>query len=385
MDQQKLDAFAERVFTELNTAMSCLNLYVGHRLGLFEALAAAGPTTPSELALRTGYADRYVREWLECMAVSDYVETGPDGRRFWLSEEHRIALVERDHPAFVASLVCFVPGIAQTLDALMEAFRTGGGVPYEAYGEDTLEAIGMGNRPMYLNDYAARWIPAMPDVEARLRDGARVVDIGCGTGWSSIALAQAFPRVRIDAVDIDPASIEQARRNAGASGLAERIRFHTAAAEEASLDVPYDLVTVFESLHDMPYPVKALRRIRTLAGDGGAVLLADERVGDTLEENRSFVGRLCYNFSVLHCLPQAMTVPGSAGTGTVIRPSTLRAYAREAGFARVDDLPIEHPLWRFYRLWSQEGEMESGEGPAAPPLTTPPGHRSAGRRPASLQ
>lgn len=350
MDQRKLEAFSERIFAELNTAMSYVNLYVGHRLGLFEALAESGPTTPGELALRTGYVDRYVREWLECMAVSDYIETDPAGRRFWLSEEQRIAFVEREHPAFVGALVRFVPSVARTLEALLEAFRTGGGVPFEAYGEEAIEAIGDGNRPTYANDLASRWIPALPDVQARLEAGGRVADIGCGVGWSSIALAKAFPRVRIDAVDIDAASIEQAGRNAGAAGVADRVRFHVAAAETAPLEGTCDLVTAFETLHDMPYPVKALRRMRDLAGPAGVVLVADEAVADTLEENRSFIGRLCYNFSVLHCLPQAMTVPGSAATGTVMRPSTLRAYAREAGFARVEVLPIEHPIWRFYRL-----------------------------------
>ncbi|HEX7126443.1 MAG TPA: class I SAM-dependent methyltransferase [Thermodesulfobacteriota bacterium] len=350
MDQQTLEAFAERIYTELNTALSYLNLYVGDRLGLFEALAESGPTTPGELALRTGCADRYVREWLECMAVSDYIEADPDGRRFWLSEEQRIAFVEQEHATYVGALVRFVPSVARPLEALLDAFRTGGGVPFEAYGEDAVEAIGAGNRPMYLNDLAARWMPALPDVQARLEAGGRVADIGCGVGWSSIALARAFPRARVDGVDIDATSIERARRNADAAGVGGRVRFHLAAAETAPLEGTYDLVTAFETLHDMPYPVEALARMRALAGPRGTVLVADEAVGETLEENRTLVGRLCYNFSVLHCLPQAMTVPGSAATGTVMRPSTLRAYAREAGFARVDLLPIEHPLWRFYRL-----------------------------------
>jgi 2-polyprenyl-3-methyl-5-hydroxy-6-metoxy-1,4-benzoquinol methylase len=184
----------------------------------------------------------------------------------------------------------------------------------------------------------------------RLEVGARVADIGCGLGWSSIALAGAFPKTRIDALDVDEASITEARRQAAAAGVADRITFHRAAAEDAPVRGPYDLVTAFECLHDMPYPVRALRGMRELAGPGGTVLVADEAVGDTLDENRSFVGRLNYNFSVLHCLPQALVFPDAAGTGTVIRPSTLRRYAEEAGFSRVETLPIDNPLWRFYRL-----------------------------------
>jgi 2-polyprenyl-3-methyl-5-hydroxy-6-metoxy-1,4-benzoquinol methylase len=349
MDQTKVDAFAERIFGEVLTAMAVLNVYLGHRLGLFGALAE-GPATPAELAKRAGCVERYVREWLECMAVQDYVTHDPATGRFTLPREHAAVLVDRDSPSYAAAIACFVPSLGGVLPQLVQAFRSGGGVPYEAYGPDVLEAIAFGNRPMFLNEYAARWLPAMPDVVKRLEVGARVADIGCGLGWSSIALAGAFPKTRIDALDVDEASITEARRQAAAAGVADRITFHRAAAEDAPVRGPYDLVTAFECLHDMPYPVRALRGMRELAGPGGTVLVADEAVGDTLDENRSFVGRLNYNFSVLHCLPQALVFPDAAGTGTVIRPSTLRRYAEEAGFSRVETLPIDNPLWRFYRL-----------------------------------
>lgn len=350
MDQARIDALAERLFNQVNDAMSCLNLYLGHRLALFRGLADGGPASPAELARRTGLAERYLREWLECMAANGYLDHEASSGRFSLPAEHAVVLLDRDHPAYAAPFLCYIPSFARILEPLMDAFRTGGGVPYEAYGTDTLEGIGMGNRPMYVNDYVGKWIPTMPDVEARLRAGGRVVEVGCGLGWSSIALAKGFERIRIDAVDVDSASIAEARANAREAGLADRIAFHRAPVEEAPLRGPYDLVTAFECLHDMPYPVRALARMRELAAPDGAVLVVDEAVGETLEENQGFVGRLNYNFSVLHCLPQAMVFPGAAGTGTVIRPSTLRAYAREAAFTRVDVLPIEHPLWRFYRL-----------------------------------
>lgn len=350
LDRPKLDAFCERIGNELNAALSFLNLYLGHRLGLFGALDEAGPVTTEDLAARTRYAERYVREWLECMAANGYVEHDAATGRFSLSAEHAVAFLDRDSPSYVAPGLCYVPSFARVLEPLLAAFRTGGGVPYGAYGSDALEGIGMGNRPGFLNDYVARWIPVMPDVEARLRAGGRVAEIGCGVGWSSIGLARGFPEVRIDAVETDPDSVGEAQRNARESGVSDRITFHQASAERAPLTGPYDLVTAIECLHDMAYPVEALRRMRELAMPHGAVLVIDEAVGETLEENRAFAGRLSYNFSVLHCLPQAMVFPGAAGTGTVMRPSTLRRYAEEAGFARVEVLPIEHPVWRFYRL-----------------------------------
>lgn len=350
LDQAKIDAFSERLFGEVNAAMSCLNVHLGDRLGLFDAMVDTGPATPAALAERTALSERYLQEWLECMAVGGYLEYDGQTGKFSLPAEHAAVLVNRDHPAYAGAFLYWVPSLAGVLEPLIEAFRSGGGIPYEAYGSAALEAIGMGNRPMFVNDYVAKWIPTMPDIEARLQAGGRVADIGCGVGWSSIALAQGFLNVRIDALDLDEASIEQARDNAKQAGVADRISFHLAPAEEAPLTGPYDLVTAFECIHDMAYPVQALRRMHELVEPTGAVLIADEAVGDSLEENRNFLGHLMYNFSVLHCLPQAMVFPDAAGTGTVIRPSVLRGYAKEAGFTRVDVLPIENPFWRFYRL-----------------------------------
>jgi 2-polyprenyl-3-methyl-5-hydroxy-6-metoxy-1,4-benzoquinol methylase len=198
--------------------------------------------------------------------------------------------------------------------------------------------------------YVSKWIPALPDIESRLKNGGRVAEVGCGIGWSAVALAKGFPKARIDAIDPDEASVKEARRNAEESGVASQVTFHQATIEEASCQAPYDLVTAFECLHDMAYPVAALQRMRELAAPNGAVLIADEAVEDTLEDNCNFMGHLFYNFSVLHCLPQAMVYPNAAGTGTVITPSTVKKYATEAGFARVDILPIENPMFRFYRL-----------------------------------
>jgi SAM-dependent methyltransferase len=350
MDDKKVAGLADRVLADVTAAMGVLNVYVGHRLGLFTALAESGPVSPAQLAAHTRCAERYVREWLECMTVMDYVDHDAATGRFSLSPEQAEVLARRDSASYMAPFACFVPSLVRPLEQLLEAFRSGGGVPYEAYGQDAIDAIGLGNRPMFLHEYTTKWIPTMPDVEARLRAGARVADLGCGVGWSAVALARAFPRVRVDAVDIDAASIERARHNAAEHGVADRIAFHVAPAETAPLTPPYDLVTAFECVHDMAYPVPALRRMRELAGPRGAVVVADEAVGETVDDNRNAIGRLNYNFSVLHCLPQALVFPGAAGTGTVLRPSTLAAYAREAGFGGMQVLPIDNPLWRFYRL-----------------------------------
>ena len=350
IDETKVEALGERILDEVNAGMSCLNLYVGHRLGLFRALQGAGDLTPAELTRLTGYDERYLREWLECMAVNGYLDHRAETDSFSLPAEHAAVLADDEHPGYASPFVCWIPSLASVLPELMDAFQSGGGVAYEAYGEDTLEAVGTGNRAMFVNDYAAKWLPTMPDVESRLKVGGRVADIGCGVGWSSICLAQAFPEVSIDAVDLDTASISLARANAKAAGVTDHITFHAADAEEAPLEGPYDFITAFECIHDMAHPVAALERMHELVADDGAVLIADEAVGDGVEENRHFMGRICYNFSVLHCLPQARVFPDSAATGTVMGSRKFERYAKDAGFRRMDVLPVENPFWRFYRL-----------------------------------
>ena len=350
IDQQKVDAFAERLFGDLNSGMTCISLYIGHKLGLFDTLNEAGPVTSQEFAQRTGNAERYMKEWLSCLAAGGYIDYDAQLKKFSLSAEHARVLIDPDNPSFAVGVMGWIPSVIGALPTLMEAFRTGGGVPLEEYGMDFVEAQGFGTRPMFKNDYVSTWIPAMPDIHARLQQGGRVAEVGCGIGWSSIALAQGFPSTQVEGIDPDEASIREARRNAAESGVSNQVRFHLSTVEEAPCQGPYDLVTAFECIHDMPYPVEALRQMRQLASPGGTVLIADELVEDTLEENCNFMGHLFYNFSVLHCLPQAMVYPNAAGTGAVITPSTMRSYAEEAGFSRVDVLPIENPMFRFYRL-----------------------------------
>ncbi len=350
VNRERVDELSQRVIEHVNGAMTSLNHYIGYRLGLYQALARSGASTPEELAEGTGLRERYVREWLSCMAAGRYVDYDSERGRFSLSAEQAAVLVDEGDPAYTIPFVAYIPSFASTLGNVMEAFRTGSGVPYREYGADMVEAQGMGYRPMYVSRLVGDWIPAIPDVERRLRGRGRIADVGCGMGWASIALAKGFPQVSIDAVDPDEVSIAEARRHAQEAGVSDRIRFHEASIEEAPLQGPYDLVTAFEVLHDLAYPVRALRRMKELASPSGTVLIADEAVGDSLEENCHFLGHLYYNFSVLHCLPQSMAFPDSAATGTVMTPSTLRRYASEAGFRTVDILPIENPMFRFYRL-----------------------------------
>ena len=231
----------------------------------------------------------------------------------------------------------------------MEAFRTGGGIAYADYGEDLCGAQASFTRPLFEQLLGSEWLPSVADVDARLlaAPGARVADLACGAGVSSIAIARAYPRVRVDGVDLDPASVELARANLAGSGVEDRVRFLVGDAASPRLTGRYDLVTVFEALHDMSDPVSVLSAARGLLAADGCVIVADERVADSFSAPGDDVERLYYGFSVLHCLPVGM--PG-AGTGAVMRVDTVRSYAAAAGFGEAEVLPIDNDFWRFYRL-----------------------------------
>jgi len=350
------DALVERLFAATIDTLEVASVYVGGRLGFYRALADAGDATPRDLATRTGTVERYVREWLEQQAVAGFLSVDdPDAeageRRYALPAAHRPVLVDTEDLNYLTPLARLAVGVLGPIDALLEAYRDGGGVPYEDYGPDVGEGIADLNRPQFVN-LLGDWLASIPEVDARLRakPPARVADLACGSAWSSIAIARAYPEVLVDAIDLDAASIEVAHANVAAAGLADRVRPAARDASEPGLEGRYDLVTIFEALHDMNHPVEALRASRNMLGAGGSVVIADERVAERFAAPGDELERFNYGWSILHCLTVGMLDEDSAGTGTVIRPDTVRAYAADAGFGRVDVLPIEHDFWRFYRL-----------------------------------
>jgi SAM-dependent methyltransferase len=350
------DALVERLFTATIDTLEIASVHVGARLGFYRSLAAAGKATAAELAARTGTVERYVREWLEQQAVAGFLSVDdagvkPGERRYGLPAAHRAVFVDEEDLKYLTPLARLAIGVCGPMEALLAAYRSGGGVPYEDYGADIHEGVSALNRPQFVN-LLAGWLAAIPQVDARLRSlpPARVADLACGSAWSSIAIARAYPEVIVDAIDVDQASIEAARANVTAAGLADRVRSALHDASEPGLERSYELVTIFEALHDMNRPVKALRAARDMLTEGGSVVIADERVADRFSAPGDEVERFNYGWSILHCLAVGMLDHDSAGTGAVIRSDTVRAYAAEAGFGRVDVLPIEHDFWRFYRL-----------------------------------
>jgi 2-polyprenyl-3-methyl-5-hydroxy-6-metoxy-1,4-benzoquinol methylase len=345
------EAFVQRMSDATLGAFDIASTYVGLKLGFYQSLDRHGPATAAELAEHTGTNERLVREWLEQQGASELLTaTDDDGEwRFALPAAHAGVLLDPDALDIVAGTVLSLVADLGQLPRLVESFRTGVGIPYADYGPDEVEGQAIGSRPVYRTEIE-RWLAAVPGLSERLADGsARVLDIGCGAGWSSVSMAHAFPGVTVDGVDLDPGSIEAAQQVAIAEAVADRVRFEVRDAATLS-GAGYHLATMFEMLHDLPRPVEALRSAREALGPDGVVLVADEPVGDTYTGAADETERRHYGWSLLHCLPASMTEPGSAATGTVMRPDTLRAYAHEAGFASVEVLPVGSVAFTLYLL-----------------------------------
>ncbi|MEX5632908.1 methyltransferase domain-containing protein [Parafrankia sp. FMc2] len=369
--------FAQRVLDAVLGAQEVQALYLGDRLGYYTALAVGGPLTSTELATATGSAERYAREWLEHQAVCGYLtvqepatdqssdsdsDSGTDtdtgdadalSRRYLLPSSHAEVLTDVDSLNYLAPLARFVAGAGRQLGEIVTAYRTGGGVSWEHFGADAREAQAAMNRPMFLSALCQELLPSAPEVHAVLTAGARVADIGCGAGWSAVAIARGYPGVTVDGFDPDTAAIRLAERNAASFGVADRVTFADIdAADIADGDGAgsYDLVFAFECVHDMPDPVAVLDAARRLLTDGGSVIVMDERCAETFQAPGSELERLLYGYSLTGCLPDGMSRQPSVGTGTVMRPSTLAGYAELAGFSATSTLPVEHDFFRFYRL-----------------------------------
>ena len=355
---QRRDAFVERFASSVIGAQEVLSIYIGDRLGLYQALADGSALAAPGLADAAGIHERYAREWLEQQAVCGILEVEdaraePDSRRYRLPKGHDEVLLERDSLDYLAPLAQGLVGLAHALPAVLEAFKTGGGVPFSRYGKDLRESMRV-NRAEYMNLLGSEWLPAIRDVDLRLQADppAQVADVGCGMGWSSIAIARAYPKARVDGFDLDEEAIAQAKANAEDEGVADRVSFRVQDAADPRFSGRYDLAIAIDCIHDMSRPVEALGAMRSLVGEQGTAIVMDGRVGEAFAAPGDDIERSFYCMSILHCLPVGMAEQPSAATGALMRPDTLRRYAREAGFSEVEILPIEHDLRGFYRLVS---------------------------------
>ncbi|MEA2547670.1 MAG: hypothetical protein QOE42_268 [Chloroflexota bacterium] len=352
------DALVGRLFEASIGMMDLMSVYMGDRLGLYRALQDGGPATSTELASRAGIDERYAREWLEHQAVTDILDVddgaaSADRRRYELPAAFAAPLLDLDSPMSIAPLARSVVACAKVLPELLVAYRTGGGVDWADYGPDMIEAQGDFNRPWLRGSFGTEILPAIPAIHDRLTADppAQVADVACGVGWAGIAIAAAYPGVRVDGFDLDPSSIELARANAVQAGVADRVTHAVRDAADPAAAGQYDLVVVIEAIHDLNRPIEVLSAIRAMLRPGGSALIADERTEDAFTAPGSETERIYYGFSLYTCLPAAMTVKPTAATGTVMRADTFRGYAEAAGFTgfeRLDEPALD--MLRFYRL-----------------------------------
>ena len=355
--ERRADALAVRLFGASLGMMEVLSVYIGDRLGLYRSLHDAGPATAGELARRMGMNERYAREWLEQQAVADLLDVDDvgapgDTRRYTLPGAYVEPFLDPDSPLSIVPLCRSIVAIGKTIPALLGAYRGGGGVAWDAFGPDMIEAQGDFNRPWLRGSFATEILPAIPAVAERLaRPAARVADVACGVGWAAISIAAGNPGIAVDGFDLDPSSIELATDNAAAAGVADRVTFAVRDAADPAAAGRYDLAVVIEAIHDLSRPVEVLRAIRGMLRPDGVLLVADEKTEPAFTAPGSELERAFYGFSILTCLPAAMDDPKTAATGTVMRESTFRGYAEAAGFRGFEAL--DQPtldMMRFYLL-----------------------------------
>ena len=330
IDQERLDAFMGRVVGELGATFNAVLVGLGDRLGLYAAMRDGEPVTPEELARRTGTYERLVREWLNAQAAGGFVDYDADDDTYRLAPEQAFALLDLDLPGAFRLITSTV----RDEDGILDAFRSGRGYGWHEHDHGLFEGTERFFRPGYQANLVTAWLPALEGVEAKLRAGARVADLGCGHGSSTILMAQAYPESTFVGTDYHAGSIDAARERAREAGVGDRVRFEVADAEGLT-GGPYDVVTLFDCLHDMGDPTAAARAIRERLAPDGTLMVVEPRAGDRVEDNLNPVGRLYYCASTTICTPASLSQPGRAALGAQAGESRLSAVLRAAGFGHV--------------------------------------------------
>ncbi len=333
IDEAKLHDFVGKVVGDVGGAFGAMMADIGDKLGLYKAMAEVGPVSSSQLASATGTAERYVREWLNSQAAGGYVTYDPATRRYGLPAEQALALAAEDSPAFLAGIFQSIGSMYRDEHKILDAFRTGKGVGWHEHDPDLFQGTERFFRPGYNANLVSSWIPALDGVEAKLKAGAKIADIGCGHGASTIILAQAYPNSRCFGFDYHASSIEAARKRAEAAGVSDRTTFGTASAKDFP-GTGYDLVAIFDALHDMGDPVGAAAHVRETLGPDGTWLIVEPFANDRVEDNLNPVGRIYYSASTMVCTPNSLSQEVGLALGAQAGEARLRDVVLSGGFSR---------------------------------------------------
>jgi SAM-dependent methyltransferase len=330
MDEKKVNAFVEKAMADLGGALTASMVAIGDKLGLYRSMAGAGPLTAAELASRTGTAERPVREWLAAQAAAGYVDYDSATGRYELPAEHAVALTQEDSTAFVAGGFQGMTAAMRAAPKVAEAFRTGKGLGWHEHDADLFEGTERFFRPGYEAFLVQSWIPALNGVNAKLEKGARVADVGCGFGASTVILGKAYPRSKFIGFDYHPSSIERAQRRAEEAGVSDTVQFEIASAK--SFPGKYDLVAFFDCLHDMGDPVGAAAHVRESLSPDGTWLIVEPKAGDSVADNLNPLGRIFYSVSTLVCTQASLSQEVGAALGAQAGEARLRDVVMQGGF-----------------------------------------------------
>jgi SAM-dependent methyltransferase len=332
IDEQKLGAFMNQLIGELGATVGAALVVIGDQLGLYKAMAGAGAITSAQLADRTSTAERYVREWLNAQAAGGYVTYDPATRSYTLPAEHALALADESSPFFVCGAFQGFTSLVRDEPKIREAFKSGAGVGWHEHSHDLFEGTERFFRTGYNTHLVGSWLPALDGVEGKLRGGARVADVGCGLGASTILMAKAYPKSEFIGFDYHAESIEAARGRAEDAGVTDRVRFEVAPA--SGFSGTYDLVCMFDCLHDMGDPVGAARHVLGALEKDGTWLIVEPFANDNVEDNFNPVGRVYYGASTLVCTPASLSQEVGLGLGAQAGEARLRDVVTAGGFTR---------------------------------------------------
>ena len=331
IDQGRLEAFLGKFVSDFGAALHAPTVIVGEKLGLYRALADAGPMTPAALAEHTGTSERYVREWLAAQAASGYVTYEPATASYSLSPEQAFALADETSPAYLPGAFLIAASVFQDEPKITEAFRTGTGVGWHEHHHNLFDGTERFFRPSYVGNLVGSWLPSLDGVVAKLEAGASVADVGCGHGVSTLLMARAYPASQFVGFDYHEGSFQAARRAAEKEGLAGRVTFQVASSTEYP-GKGYDLVAFFDSLHDMGDPAGAAAHVRRSLKPDGTWMIVEPYANERVEENLNPVGRIFYSASTMICTPNAMSQNGGHALGAQVPESEWRRIIQGAGF-----------------------------------------------------
>ena len=334
INEDKLNQLLGKFVSDLGATIHAGSIVIGERLGLYKAMATPGErVTPEELAKRTGTNERYVREWLNAQAASGYVEYDAENQSYYMTDEQSFVMTNENNPAYLPGAFILATSALRAVPKMIDRFKTGEGLGWHEHDPDLFRGTELFFRPGYIANLVNAWIPALDGVEAKLNVGAKVADVGCGLGASTIIMAQAFPNSEFIGFDYHDKSIEQATQKAADAGVGDRIKFEVAASKEFP-GTGYDLVTFFDCLHDMGDPVGAAKHVRRTLKDDGTWMIVEPFANDKAEDNHNPVGRVFYSASTLICTPASRSQEVGLGLGAQAGESRLRDVVTEGGFTQ---------------------------------------------------